>query len=956
MSSSKSRRRFSDSQVRRSNLLPELETDGGSSADREHQGAFETIGHQLELEEKLHVLSQQLLQSYKETQQWASVGQLAQGLIASSQRVGQLKQQLESLRERSGGLFLESIRERSLPREDDHANAANQSLEEHDTTEVAVYTEGSSEIPVEPDTPVSWGRSEQASEFIQPSVNQGGIANALSVAADLLPVPTAPRSKDGPESDHVQEQEAGVKVTTELSEILESKPAAEGVVESDSLPGVIEKEEAVELEQPSAITELDKDNINSSAVGPPDSVRGETHTPPCEDASSDNVLVGVDTTVDQVETAKDKLEFESTSAEPEREETIVPPTTLQATAGPVEENSNCQEAVVAEKGTVSELDRKSAELESEETIFGPSEIESPLPSLLPATEVFSSEYCLQGIDERPTQLSVESEGAQLDHSTPQTTPDHTELNSDHQQTIEQGDTTLLLTVESPGGTHISLGADLEPTKSASSIDREFGIVDECLDELTSEIEALVIASELSSETSEQFFSPPESITAEVEYQDPQPETKLLEETVEVAATIDQVVLLQEEKVEEKGEREKSPGSARDSGEEVEDIVNTEQNFEGEKEGHSEKENSPEITCETEGDHLKDTLEIEPKEVNLIAKEEDSGEREESPEVTFESAGEELKETEPKEVSLEVKEEDNGEREKSPEVTFESAGEEEETTGTVDSEIKDVDLSPLVAESDQLAAQFDREEIGPIVESDTTIIEAVAGVQDNQTEEHTQKGEEMEPKLAVRYSVTKSISPAFSGDNKLGTFLYRIDTVSDANGHTRSPVVSKPVEHCLEDFIELREKLLSLEQQPNGGDSVVSGVPQLDLDVCELDSSTHENGTSGDKEGEGDKLVADHESKILEMFLNQVASNPHLQNEPIVISFLSPAPSKAVPSTTAAEDNTSSLSLPTNGVKEQEPTLDDIISNGRVISEDEISAEQGMYMNVCFKGTLWNPSQ
>ncbi len=1058
MSSNETRRRFSDSQVPRSNLLPELEAGGHSSlADR---GAFETIGRQLELEEKLHILSQQLLQSYKETQQWACVGQLAQGLIASSQRVGQLKQQLESLREKSGGLFLESIRERSLPREDDHAlTAADQSLvEEDDTSEVgAIDAEDSSRIPVEQDTPDSCERT------VQPSVDHREIANSLSEAADLLPVPTT-----SPTEAKERPQEAGVK-STEQRETLDSKPATESVVGSDSLPGASEEREesfpTVEsLEQPStAIAELGKDNINSTVtISPPGVVRGDT--PPFEDASSNNLLVGVSTTADRVETAEDKSEVESASDRLEREaivplsegESLSPTiTTLQAAAAPVEQNSSCQQA---ERESVSELDCDGAELENDKkTALGAvpaAKSESPPPtSSLPLTvgefEPTASSDLQQSTAEGETLLNIESEGGDPDHSTPPTVVIHTEANevtSDHQQSIEQGDTTPL-TTESLGETHGNLGdSGLGPTKSASSIDREFGLVDQCLDELTSEIEALVIASDLSSETSDQFFSPPESITVEVEYVDSlQLEPKSLKEIAKTAAAvIDQVVLPLKIKVEEDSEREKSPGSTSDSGEVVKettdafdtketgDTFDTELDFEKEREDSSEKENSPGLTSETEEDQLTNSPETEPKEVSVGAKAEESGEREESPEITFESG----KELEAKEATLEEQEETSDtidsepqntdlappeqtetsdtadspkdielpppeqketsdtvdsepedidltppeQRETSDTVDSEpkdidpTAPEEKETSDTADSELKDIDLtppeqketsdtadfelkdvnlSPPVPENNEPAEQFAKEEINPTIESDITITEAAAAStaaddQDILTEQHTQESDKMEPKLAIRYSVKKSVSSAFSANNKLGTTLYCIDTVSDENGHTctQSSVASKPVERYLEDFIELHQKLLLLEWLPNGGESEARGVPQLDLKVCKLDSSTHENGAFSDKEGEGEGLVADHECKILEAFLNQIANNPHLQNEPIVTNFLSPTPSKAVSSTMASEDeNTSSLSPLTNGVKEPEPSFEDIFGDGRVASEDESLTKQGMCVMV-----------
>ena len=1125
------RRRFSDSQVPRSNLdrllVPEeagrvgLSGDSSSSEDR---GAFETIGRQLELEEKLHILSQQLLQSYKETQQWACVGQLAQGLIASSQRVGQLKQQLESLRERSGGLFLESIRERSLPREDDHAHGADhQSPEKYDTTQVLV---SSSRIPVEQDTPDSFEQA--ASEFVQPSaVDHEEIADSLSGAADLSPVPAA-----SPTEELKERPKAGVKNTDEQKD---AEPSIGGDLEPDSSAGVSEEREenltAVEsLEQPCA-AELDKDNINSSVpFSAPETSRGDT--PPFEDASSSDVLVDTSASEDQVETAaEEKLEVESAVDEfvekeaivvpPSGSEPLSPPATVQEAAAPIELNSSCQQVEEKEEA-ISKADRDSVELERDEEEkatsepLSPSKSESPppppslaLPQALEEFELASSDLQQGTTDESEVPLDIESEDSKLDQSTPPTTVAHTEEareeTSKHQQSIEQVDTTPL-TAESLGETHhvhLPLGDNdgLGPTKSASSIDREFGLVDDCLDELTSEIEALVIASELSSETSEQFFSPPESITVEVEYEDSllPSEPKSLKEIAKEAAAVlvDQVVpSLEEEKVEEKKrEREKSPNSdvgdseeavkettdtfdTKDSGEEVYTEINfereregssdskenspgiigerekspdsvvgdseeavkettdnfdtkdageevdTEIKFEREREGSSDsKENSPGITGEIEEGLSTVSPETDTKEVSLGEEEEDSRERQGSPEITFKPAGEE---PEPEEAVSGEKEDNSREKEESPEVVLESGEEEQnetsdtvdfepqttdlpppeqketsdtvdsdpkvadlpqkETSDSVDSEPKDTeteakeisdtveqietsdtvdseskDTPPPIAEIDKPAtAEFNEEEIDPIIDSDVatisetaTVASTTAGVQDFQeTEEYTQKGDKMEPKLAITYSVRKSITSTFSDDNKLGTTVYRIDPVSSENGHTctQSTVTSKPVERCLEEFIELHQKLLSLEEEqvPNGGGEegvgmMTRGVPQLNLDERKLDNSTRENGAFSDKEKEregGEELVADQESEILEAFLNQVVNSSYFQNEPIVTNFLSPN-----------VDDMSTPSPLTNGVKEQEqgaePSVNDVIVNGRVASEEETSTtEQGMDVCTC----------
>ena len=1062
---STTRRRFSDSQVPRSNLdrllVPEVAVRGGlggDSSSSKDRGAFETIGRQLELEEKLHILSQQLLQSYKETQQWACVGQLAQGLIASSQRVGQLKQQLESLRERAGGLFLESIRERSLPREDDHAPGADhQSLEERDTTKLLIDAEGSSRIPVEQDTPDSF---EQAtSEFVQPSaVDHEESADSLSGAADLSLVPATSPTEELKE----RPQEAGVKNTDEQRD---AEPSTGGDLEPDSSAGVSEKREETlapveSLEQPCA-AELGKDNVNSSVPSSaPETVRGDT--PPFEDASSSNLLVDISassTTEDQVETAaEEKLEVDSAVDEFEKEAIVVPPSgsellsppaTVQEAAAPIKLNSSCQQVEEEKEEIVSKADCDSVELERDKDEkatsepLSPSKSESPpppslaQPQALEEFELASSDLQQGTTDESEAPLDIESEDSKLDQSTPPTTVAHTEEareeTSKHQQSIEQVDITPL-TTESLGETHhvqdhlLGDNDGLGPTKSASSIDREFGLVDDCLDELTSEIEALVVVSELSSETSEQFFSPPESITLEVEYEDSLllSEPRSLKEIAkEAAALVDQVVLPLEEKVEVKSEREKSPESVvgdseeavkettdtfdtKDSGE----AVDTEINFE--RESSDSKESSPGIIGEIEEGQLTVSPETETKEVSLGEEEEDSRERQDSPEITFKPGGE----LELKEAILGEKEDNSREKEESPKVVLEYREEEQketsdtvdfepqttdipppeqkETSGTVDSEPKDTDLPqeetsntiasepkdteaketsdtveqietsgtvdseskdtpPPIAEIDKSAAQFNKEEINPIIDSDVATISetaaaasTTAGVQDfQQTEEYTQEGDKMEPKLAITYSVRKLISATFSDDNKLGTTVYRIDPVSSENGHTctQSTVISKPVERCLEEFIKLHQKLQSLEEEqlPNGGGEgmVTRGVPQLNLGECKLDSSTRENGAFNDKEREGgEELIANHESEILEAFLNQVVNSPYFQNEPIITNFLSPN-----------EDDTSTPSPLTNGVKEREQgaesSVDDVIVNGRVASEEDTSTtEQGMDVYMC----------
>ena len=995
-SPSKGRRRFSDSQVpRSSNLLPELEVGGAdsSSANLEHRGAVETTRRQLELEEKLQFLSQQLLQSYKETQQWACVGQLAQGLIASSQRAGQLKQRLEGLQEREGGLFLESIRERSLPREDDHAQ---QSREEPDTSEVANNAEDSSRIPVDPDTQDCWTITKRDNylESVQASVDHKELPKSLS---------------DSP-SGEGSVQEPGVKLTAVQSENSKETAAEGWLEESDSV--FAEREESLLPVGPEQLP-----GTVGTALG------RDSHARNCEDANSASVLLaGNDTTANRVNSAENiNIEVESTSSEVERE-AIVPlskgeplsPSTLQATAVPVETNISCQRE---EKETGSELE------DNKKTTLGAlslSKSESSCPDpFLPSSrqgvlEATNTDGCQQqDSDKKNTLLNTKADFAKLDLITsPQTTTtaEQTKTSTDRKHCFDPEEDTTTLTSGSLEKTNFNpSGDDLEPTKSASSLDRKFGLVDECLGELTHEIEALVIASEISSDTSEQYYSPPESITVEVEYEESlTQQPKPLEEIVnETAATSDKVVplTLQEEQV------EKSDSCDSSDTKEIGETFDTEPEFEKEGEGRSEKDSILGTSPETKEDI---NLEIEPREVNFettkeesreredclkIAVEselretpetepredtlgEDSEEREKSPEIAFESVGKEFQETQeteskepsseedtrekeesPEEIALKLIgeilvevsiyqkpepkiEEDTRESEESPDIPFE-LGEKgtEEASGTVDSEPKEAAISsqsPHVdqsTESYQFIAQFGQEAADRTTELDTAIGEVAvtantAGVLDGQSEEHTKEGDKMEVKVAVKYSVRRSSPSTFSDYNRLGSDLYRIDAVSCESRH-------KPVERSLEDFVELHQRLSSLEKLSNGrGNGEVEGVPWLDLTVSEQEKSSHENGSFIHEE-EGTELVADHKSQVLETFLNQVANDPRLGNEPLVTNFLSPTSAVSVSPTTAAEGEASSLSLLTYGVKEEEPNVDDVTINGTQTSFR--LAGQGMYM-------------
>lgn len=745
MSSSYSRR-FSDSQVHRSNLFPEIDSSV------EPEGAFETIGYQLELEGQLHKLFQQLLQSYKETQQWAFVGQLAQGLITSSQRVGKLRQQLEGIGEGLGTPFLKSIRERSLPRE----NAVDQSTSEQDLKKVDPFEVASSDlevcaIPAKPDTPPERGRSQLAAE--QPSFVEPSSSSLIPDAAPALFPVISESYQDqlGVTADRLINSEKVVDPGDKRNSWVEQLVSEEKL---DVLIG--------ELEQP--ITKKGEENVESGVTGPIDVFGEKSHTPPPDDdVNTDNLFVAIGTKVDHPE------------------------------AGVELDN---REIIQQSLGLVSPSER----------------VVSPVSG-------------------------------------------QAELNS--QQTI-----TTQLTVESPGSAQISTEDDLVPTTSISSIEKEFGIVDGYLDDLTSEIEALVIASELSSETSDQFFSPPESITLEPE--------------------CDSVVLQEQSEAKEPVK----PAAVLADSEEV--VVNTQQE-------------QP-----SEAEELVKPAAVLTDPVEVLEEEDDNRQGGENPVITCEASEEEPK---------------------------------EETGDISDSRPRNTIPSPTVAESNQFAHSDGETDLS--TDSVAAIAAAAtAGVPNNQTEQEGM--EQTEGNLAVKYSVKKSLCPTSSDGNKLGTTVYLIDAVKRENGQIESSVTSEPIVHGLEDFVELHRQLLSLENAPNDGDGV-RDVPHLDLDSCLLDNFAQENGTSCEENG-GPQV--DNKSQILETFLNQVASCPHLQSEPVVVKFLTrTATGSTVASSVAAEDIQGSSTPLVNGGGPQEPALEeegDVNRTCDVALGEDLSTEQGTY--------------
>lgn len=82
------------------------------SAVREGSGGVDSvISVQLSLELRLRDNCRELLQSYKESQDWAAVGQLAQSLVSNTTRINDLKRRLEDFQTYAHSPYLEKITE-----------------------------------------------------------------------------------------------------------------------------------------------------------------------------------------------------------------------------------------------------------------------------------------------------------------------------------------------------------------------------------------------------------------------------------------------------------------------------------------------------------------------------------------------------------------------------------------------------------------------------------------------------------------------------------------------------------------------------------------------------------------------------------------------------------------------------------------------------------------------------
>ena len=854
--SSIERRRFSDSQVHRDRVkLP----PAPPTAENSTRGAFETIGRQLELEEKLHVFSQQLLQSYKETQQWACVGQIAQGLVASSQRVGQLKRQLESLRENSRALFLESISERSsLPPPDpedleearDQANA-DQSSAVIDTP-VTARLEEAPEIPAEPDIPVD--SSEHGSEP-PPSIERRShlVEEPLSSVVDLQ-FSEFPATSDSDQN----EEKAGVKTTVAQTTNVEST-AAVGVSESTTTEGSVEREESEgqlvrEIEQ-SLYKEEEEDN---SLAGPTESLEDNSHPQCAEETVADAPLDVITTTGDSKET-ETVCKQEGEQVEFNDEDNV-----HASCAIPPAETSSSAPLLPSDQPTAIVELKNCTQLESEPVLVADpsSRVDSPPPLTL---------------------------------SLAAATTDQSQQSTGHQQAVNKGE--AFLPVVSPEATQINAADELGPTTSVSSIDKEFGIVDDCLDELTSEIEALISVSELSSETSEQFFSPPESIVAEAEYDYTEQESLEKEEAEKPVILADPVVASQQREEEEEKRVES----------EIEREIASESPLQQLEEG--------------EGGSVQD---FEP-------------DREDSPAAVADSDEVDLPDL-PEETNLDL-----------PTQQLE-----EGEGGSVQDFERDREDSPAaVADSEEVVPDLPEETNLDLPTGDPDSTEEAAAETDNQV--RVQVEDKMEPPKAAQPSLKVSVRTAspssLPDENNLGTVCYVIDALGDQNGKTQLPILSEPVVHRLDDFVELHQQLASLEERSIDEEGALD-VPELDLNTCPFNGFDEGNGPPAESERAETEQSHDDKSEVLELFLNQIASDPRLQNEPVVINFLTPptqsvsnempAPTSGL-STTPADETADSLTAHVNGMEEQEPASegDEMIQSGRAVSGDVCSTEQGM---------------
>ncbi len=109
------------------------------------------LNSQLSLELQLRQCSQELLNNYRSTQDWASVSQLAQSLVTNSQRIATLKELLSKKSGSSVSPFLLTIRESKSPELEKTITDIQQiEIQEHllSTTDSSYTSRSSSEEPL----------------------------------------------------------------------------------------------------------------------------------------------------------------------------------------------------------------------------------------------------------------------------------------------------------------------------------------------------------------------------------------------------------------------------------------------------------------------------------------------------------------------------------------------------------------------------------------------------------------------------------------------------------------------------------------------------------------------------------------------------------------------------------------------------------------------------------------
>lgn len=132
------------------------------------------VRSQLSLELKLKQSCQELLHLYKESQNWAAVGQLAHTLVTNSQRVAQLKDQLRP--EEVARQFLQVIKEDSRSRSLSPESLGSESASEISYTEAfpksEIFKEELSSLGV-PDSSIDQRTREEVIEPSPLSLDQG---------------------------------------------------------------------------------------------------------------------------------------------------------------------------------------------------------------------------------------------------------------------------------------------------------------------------------------------------------------------------------------------------------------------------------------------------------------------------------------------------------------------------------------------------------------------------------------------------------------------------------------------------------------------------------------------------------------------------------------------------------------------------------------------------------------